>query len=256
MAATFPMALKVFSTFHDYTDVIWAYSVNEIHDEIVAIESVLGTTPFVGTPYTSFAGAIQDLYANKAPVLHTHVHSTLIGDNVGNDHPQYMQVTGYPGFSRPVAGQNATALNDLATIGQLLSFGWQTAAQVEAAVENATQYLMCGAYGGPPLAGPAVAPNFIVQGGMADGCTDDNGQIFVPFKTVLGTVQSFVCTKLPPETGLGAPPVPCPPYNWIEAQVTLVGCSGYGAVVQFSHDYSWQPNMHVTLTWIAIGMSN
>ena len=252
MAATFPQGLKVFTTFHDYTDVIWAYSVNEIHDEIVAIENILGTTPFAGTPYTSFAGAIQDLYTNKAPVLHTHVHSTLIDDNLGNDHPQYIMVTGYPGFSRPVAGQAATLPQHLLPIGQLLGFGYQTGAQVEAAVEGALHNLMSGAYGGAPLAGPAVAPDFIIQGGYFGGCTDVNGQVWVPFGTAIGTVQSFVCTKIPPQADGSV----CPPYNWIEAQVTLVYANGYGAMVQFSHDYSWQPGMHVSLTWICIGMNN
>lgn len=251
MPATFPAALKVFTTWHDYTDVIWAYSVNQLQDEVVAIENVLGTMPFSGTPYTSFGGAIQDLYANKAPTMHTHVHSTLIGDNKGNDHPQYIQVSGYPGFTRPVTGVNASNPNHLLPIGQLLSFGYQTAAQVEAVVEGALHNLMSGAIGGPPLAGPEVAPDYIVQGGVVNGCTDGNGQIFVPFGTPMGTVQAFVCTKIPPQEF-----APCPPYNWVEAQVTLVGASGYGAVVQFSHDYSWQPGMHVTLTWIAIGMNN
>jgi hypothetical protein len=252
MAATFPQALKVFTTFHDYTDVIWAYSINEIHDEVVAIENILGTTPFFGTPYTTFGGAIQDLYANKAPTLHTHVHSTMIGDNQGNDHPQYIQVSGYPGFSGPVAGKNASAGGHLLPLGQLFSFGFQTAASVEAAVENALQFLMTGAYGGGALApaGYIAAPNFIVQGGEFTGCTNGSGQIFVPFGTPMAVVQAFVATKMPPE----APTQPCPPYNWIEAQITLVGASGYGAVVQFSHDYSLQPNMWVTLTWIAIGV--
>jgi len=252
MAATFPVALKVFNTYHDYTDVIWAYSINEIHDEIVAIESILGTNPFLGTPYTTFGGAIQDLYANKAPTLHTHVHSTLIGDNVGNDHPQYIQVSGYPGFSRPVAGQNASAGNHLIPWGQVASFGYMNWDQTVAAINSALQFVMTGAYGGPPLAGPAVDPNFLVQGGEFTGCTNGSGQVFVPFGTPMGTVQAFVATKMPPEL----PTQPCPPYNWIEAQITLVGVSGYGAVVQFSHDYSWQPNMWVTLTWIAIGMYN
>jgi hypothetical protein len=251
MSASFPIGLKVFTTYHDYTDVIWAYSVNEIHDEIVAIEQVLGTTPFSNTPYTSFAGAIQDLYTNKAPSSHTHVHSTLLEDNQGNDHPQYIMVSGYPGFSRAVGGQHASAPNHLLPLSQLQGFGYQTAGQVAAAVENAVRNLMSGANGGPPLAGPAVAPNFIVQGGTHSGCTDSNGQITVSFGTVLGTVQSFVATKIPPAGGQ-----PCPPYNWIEAQVTLVGVSGYGATVQFSHDYSWQPNMAVSFSWIAIGMLN
>ena len=253
MTATFPMALKVFNTFHDYTDVIWAYSINEIHDEVLAIENVLGTAPFTGTPYTSFAGAILNLYITKAPVLHTHVHSTLIGDNQGNDHPQYIQVSGYPGFSGPVGGVNASAPNHLMPFGQLQSFGyWKPPPQVEAVVEGAVENLMSGAPGGPPLAAPPgadLSPNFIVQGGLFSGCTDGNGQLFVPFGTPIGTVQSFVCTKIPPQGS-----EPCPPYNLVEAQVTLVGASGTGAVVQFSHDYSWQPGMHVSLTWIVIGM--
>ena len=249
MAATYPLALKVFNTFHDYTDVIWAYSVNEIHDEVIAIEQVLGTAPFLGTPYTSFAGAIQDLYANKAPTNHTHVHATLLNDNQGNDHPQYMMVNGYPGFSRPVSGQRATALTHLLPLSQLYSFGYQNTAQVEAAIEAALGNLMSGANGGPPLAGPAQAPNFKVQGGLFSGCTDGNGQVVVPFGTPMGTVQAFVCTKIPPQGSQ-----PCPPYNWIEAQVTLVGAAGGYAVVQFSHDYSWQPYMHVSLTWIVIGI--
>lgn len=252
MAATFPLALKVFSTYHDYTDVIWAYSVNEIHDEIVAIENILGTNPFNGTPYTTFGGAIQDLWINKAPTLHTHVHSTMVGDTQGNDHPQYIMVSGYPGFSRPVAGQSAQAGNQLMTLGQLFGFGFMNVWQVEAAIQAAIGGLMTGAYGGSPLAGPEVSPNFMVQGGEFTGCTNGAGQIFVPFGTPMGTVQAFVATKMPPEQ----PAQPCPPYNWIEAQITLMGASGYGAVVQFSHDYSWQAGMWVTLTWIAIGMFN
>lgn len=263
MAATYPVALKVFSVFHDYTDVIFAYSVNEIHDEILAIENVLGpltlnpgsTVPIIAnTPYTTFASAILDLYNTKAPSLHTHVHSTLVGDNAGNDHPQYMQVNGYPGFSRPVSGQHASAPSHLVPLSQVQAMGYQTVTQVNEAVDDALGTLMSGAVGGPPstpLAGPAVAPNFIVQGGVFNGCTDGNGQVHVPYGTIMGTVQSFVATKLPPQGS-----EPCPPYNWIEAQITLVGGDGTQAIVQFSHDYSWQPNMHVSLSWIALGMLN
>ena len=67
MAATFPAAIKVFTVFHDYTDIIWALSINECHDEIVALEKIVGANPFLGTPFTSVGGAIQYLYNNKAP---------------------------------------------------------------------------------------------------------------------------------------------------------------------------------------------
>lgn len=72
----------------------------------------------------------------------------------------------------------------------------------------------------------------------------------MPFGINYGqVVQAFSCTKLPPQGGGG-----CPPYNWIEAQMTLLGVSGNSATVQFSHDYSWQGNMWVTFTWIVMGI--
>lgn len=248
MAATYPAALKVFSTFHDYTDVIWAWSVNEIHDEVVAIESVLGTSPFSGTPYTTFSGAIQDLYATKAPSNHTHTHHTLLDDTQGNDHPQYIQVTGYPGFSQAVAGQNAWAAQHLLPLGQLQSFGYQNAAQVQAAVNAALGNLMSGAVGPAGIWRSAPVPTWKVQGGSFTGVTDGSGRVFINFTTPYQQcVQAFVCTKMPPGPGAGTP------YNWVEAQTTLVGVSGTTATVQFSHDYSWQAGMKVTLNWIAIG---
>jgi hypothetical protein len=250
MAATFPAAIKVFTVFHNYTDIIWALSINECHDEIQALEKTLGANPFASTPYTSFGGAIQDLYLNKAPINHTHGHHDLLNDTVGNDHPQYIQVTGYPGFSRPVAGKAGTAPADLVPLSQLQSFGYQNAAQVQAAVNAATANLMAGARGGPPLLGATSSTAWRITGGLFSGCTDGNGQVTVPFGIAYGQcVQAFSCTKLPPQ-GSG----PCPPYNWIEAQMTLVGVAGNSARVQFSHDYSWQPNMWVSFTWIVMGI--
>jgi len=256
MTATFPRAIKVFTVFHDYTDYIMALSINECHDEIQALEKTLGTNPFSGTPYLSFSGAIQDLYVNKAPANHTHLHHSLLDEAVGNDHPQYIQINGYPGFSRPVTGVAGSAPGDLVPLSQLQSFGYQNASQVQTMVNKATVSLMTGATlmagskGGTPLSGSTSSTAWRIQGGVFSGCTDANGQITVPFGTNYGQcVQAFTCTKLPP-IGSG----PCPPYNWIEAQVTLVGASGSGATVQFSHDYSWQPNMWVSFSWIAMGI--
>ena len=131
MAATFPAAIKVFTVFHDYTDIIWALSINECHDEIVALEKIVGANPFLGTPFTSVGGAIQYLYNNKAPTNHTHLHHSNLEDAIGNDHPQYMQVTGYPGFSRPVGGVAGSAPADLVPLSRLRSFGFLNQADPE-----------------------------------------------------------------------------------------------------------------------------
>jgi len=250
MAATFPAAIKVFSVFHDYTDIIWALSINECHDEIVALESVVGTNPFSGTPYTSVSGAIQDLYNSKSPANHTHVHKNLGEDNQGNDHPQYMQNNGYPGFSRPVAGVAGNAPADLVPLSQLQSFGYLNSAQVQGMVNASTASLMAGAHGGAPLLGASASTAWRITGGLFSGCTDGSGRVTFSFgMTYSQVVQSVQITKLPPQGSGG-----CPPYNWIESQQTLVGVSGNSATVQFSHDYSWQPNMWVSFTWIAMGI--
>jgi hypothetical protein len=252
MPAVFPAAIKVFSVFHDYTDVIWAHSINECHDEIHALEALVGISPFTGTPYTSVGQAIQDLYNSKAPNNHTHSHNNLLDDTQGNDHPQYIMTNGYPGFTAPVGGHAGSNPADLVPLSQLQSFGYLNTAQVQAMVNAALGNLMAGAWGGAPLAGHASAPNWRITGGVSSGCTDGAGRVTIGFGLNYGyCVQSFIATKLPPQAaGAG---FPCPPYNWIEAQLTLVGVSGNAATVQFSHDYSWQPGMWVTFAWIVMG---
>jgi hypothetical protein len=247
MTAVFPNAIKIFQVFHDYSDIIWSISINECHDEIQALESLVGINPFQNTPYTSVGAALQDLYLNKAPTNHTHTHGNLLDDSQGNDHPQYILTTGQPGFTGPVGGVAGGAPADLVPLSQLQSFGYQNAWQVQNAVNAALGSLMAGAWGGPPLVGAAASPAWRIQGGVKSGLTDGAGRITVSFNPGYGRcVQAFTCTKLPPSGG-------GPPYNWIEAQVTLVGISGGGATVQFSHDYSWQPHQWVTFSWIAMG---
>ena len=250
MTATFPRAIKVFTVFHDYTDIIWALSINECHDEIVALEKIVGANPFLGTPFTSVGGAIQYLYNNKAPTNHTHLHHSNLEDAIGNDHPQYMQVTGYPGFSRPVGGVAGSAPADLVPLSQLRSFGFLNQGQIQSMINASTQSLMAGARGGTPLLGSSSSTAWRITGGLFSGCTDGNGRVTFGFGLTYGqVVQSVQITKLPPQGSGG-----CPPYNWIEAQQTLVGVSGSSATVQFSHDYSWQPNQWVSFTWIAMGI--
>jgi hypothetical protein len=247
MAAVFPSAVKIFQVYHDYTDIIWAISINECHDEIQALEHLVGVNPFQNTPYTSVGQALQDLWLNKAPNNHTHTHRNLLDDAQGNDHPQYILTNGQPGFTGPVGGKAGSAPSDLVPLSQLQSMGYQNSAQVQAAVNGALGSLMAGAAGGPPLVGAPASSAWRIQGGVHSGLTNGSGQIGVYFNPGYGhCVQAFTATKLPPSGG-------GPPYNWIEAQLTLVGVSSAGAVLQFSHDYSWQPGMWVSFSWIAMG---
>jgi hypothetical protein len=250
--AVYPTALKVFTTYQDYTDTIWAVSVNEIHSEVYAIESTLGTNPFYSTPYSTFSGAIQDLYLNKAPATHQHAHNALLQDNVGDDHEQYIRTDGTRAFTGPVGGQNAVAGNQLVPLRQLQGLGYINTGQAQAIIDGAVATLLRGAWGGPPLGqwGPTPAqPNWTLKGGSAQVCTNGSGIVTVSFGSAfISLVQAFIATKIPAPGGQG-----CPPYNHIEAQLTLVGVSLSTVSVQFSHDYSWQPGMWVAFNWLAIG---
>jgi hypothetical protein len=248
---SYPTALKVFTTFQDYTDIIWAVSINEIHAELGAIEAVLGVNPFYGTPYTTFSGGLLDLYNNKAPIIHNHDHNLLYNDAVGDVHTQYILTNGSRGFTHPVNGVAGSG-NDLVPLSQLQSFGYINSGQATTLVNESLANLATGAVGGPALYGSAPAsPNWQIRGGTFQGCSNASGIVGISLGSPGYTtcLQAFVCTKIPAASGQ-----PCPPYNHIEAQLTLVGSSLDTANVQFSHDYSWQPYMWVAFNWVSIGV--
>jgi len=45
MSASYPRAIKTFDVHHDYTDDVMAAHVNDLQDEVVALESILGVNP-------------------------------------------------------------------------------------------------------------------------------------------------------------------------------------------------------------------
>jgi hypothetical protein len=265
---TYPSAVKVFPTFHDYTDVIFAYSVNELHDEVISVENVLGTWTngqvIDGTQYTTFSIAIQDLFNTKAPINHAHSHH-LLGDLVTNsvtgqiedDHLQYSRCDGQRPFTGPVAGVWASRDDQLVPLSQLLNFGYITIPQAEFLIGLAMSNLVTGAWGGPPTAGASPpAPTWRLTGGVTEGATDSAasghhpGWLFTGFNNAFQhMVQGFVATKMPVSAGQG----PYPPYNYIEAQLTLTYIDPYGCWCAFSHDYSFQPSVWAKYSWLAIG---
>lgn len=257
----YPRAIKVFTIYHDYTDVIWALSINEVNAEVAEIERTLGANPLNNTPYRTFGGAIQDLWANKAPSTHTHSHHLIQDDNVGDDHQMYSKVDGSRAFTHAVGGVAGTNPANLVTLKQLQDMAYVDTNLVNQLIAKAIKNLVFGAFGGPPLYAPfgnPAAPDWILKGGILphswpDG-TDANGIVHVPFGTGFPHgVQALAATKIPVQHSAGYAAAPNGDYNHIETQITLVGASLGGAVIQFSHDYSWQPYMNVALSWLAIG---
>lgn len=90
MAATYPGAIRVFINFADYVDINYAQNINELHDEIVAIETYLGPNPQTlhDAAHTSntVGDVLDTLDTGKSPIGHTHASlpsSTLGGPASG-----------------------------------------------------------------------------------------------------------------------------------------------------------------------------
>jgi hypothetical protein len=69
MPATYPKGIKNFTTKHDYTDYVMAIDVEDIQDEVVALESILGSNPLAMVnpdprqpqPWTNISGRFDAL---------------------------------------------------------------------------------------------------------------------------------------------------------------------------------------------------
>lgn len=86
MPASFPTSLKVFTTRAD-GEVVYAAHMNEVQEEVAAIQSELGTDPS-GTSYTTVKARIAAV-ETAAAGAHAHDHGNLTGLG-DDDHPQYV----------------------------------------------------------------------------------------------------------------------------------------------------------------------
>jgi len=88
----YPQSIASFTTKIDLQTVVDASDVNNLQNEVVAIETALGTNIAVSPTAGSFPSAtarIGALETGKSPISHTHVHATLSALGA-DDHPQYM----------------------------------------------------------------------------------------------------------------------------------------------------------------------
>jgi outer membrane protein OmpA-like peptidoglycan-associated protein len=205
VAASYPAAIKSFATFADQPGdpnspdltIVHAQHLNELHDEVRAIETTLGAAPFVGLPFQSLNRLLLDLRANKAPLVHRHGHSDLGGDAAGNDHPQYARTDGSTAFTAPIGGVAATRGDQLVTWGQAQNAGFLTASQVNSQITAGLLGFLRG------------VPNGLAcTGGFHIEATDPNGNITVWYPGIFRNNPVFVFAKSPVVRN----PTPFPPY--------------------------------------------
>lgn len=101
--ASYPTAIRTFTAWQDYTDIIWAFHPNEIHVEVTAIESTLGVSP-QGAAATVAArlGAIE---ASITPLAsRTYVDNAEASDRAYEDAAIAARVLGSPCGSQALLG--------------------------------------------------------------------------------------------------------------------------------------------------------
>jgi hypothetical protein len=281
--AAYPVSIKSFLTYHDQPSnpslivpdpdkpgstvdltIDRAKITDEIHDEVVAMESTIGIGIPLATPGAVTIGSeitylFQNLSPGQAdpithvvyplpPPSHNHIHDQL-GGNDADVHPQYMRVDGTRSFGAAVSGQPATAMNDLATLGQAQGQGWLNYTQAETVINN--QVLTEAPY---PMISTHDFPGYQryhMTGGLLAGYTDSNGLIRIDYSRAnFRGIASIVFMKLP-YPGSSAYGYT---YRYEEDQLILWEIDNSGAWIRFSEDIVVDRQAWVALTWMVLGV--
>jgi hypothetical protein len=127
MAAAFPTSVKTFTTRSDNTDTIFAAHINDLQDEVNAIETALGVSPtnsaFRSTNYGSVDARLEGIETDYSLGSHTHsgYMATSGGTFSGNvNHADFE-------LQRPLLVDWAEKLNTVATSTAALALDYAVA---------------------------------------------------------------------------------------------------------------------------------
>ena len=230
----------------------------DVQTEIISLEKTIGTRPFLVPTQPNLGKSVQWLFNNKSPgrvdyrnsipplppPSHNHAHHMSL-DNNADDHPQYMRVDGTRAFANPVTAPPAVATNQLITLAQARTAGLNST-QVEQIIQSQMSY-----WAQFTLTGPRPG-RCKMTGGMAQGYTDGNGNLYVSFAPAgFSTLLTFVYMKLPfpGESMLG-----WYAYQYMEDQLVLLSMDARGAWIQFIEDIRVDRQALVCLSWMAVGV--
>lgn len=120
MTASYPTSLKVYTAKAD-GETIYGAHMNAVQEEIVAIETVLGTSP-QGASGTVKA-RIAAVESGKAATSHNHSHNSLTGLTTGDPHTQYLTkaIATTKGDILAATGSAVLARLGVGTDGQVLT---------------------------------------------------------------------------------------------------------------------------------------
>lgn len=220
----------------------------DLHTEIISLESVIGTNPFMAPGASTVGASIRYLYNYKADLTHTHRH--FMSKNLtADDHPQYMRHDGARPFRAPVTAPGAVSAHELINLSQAKAAGL-TYTQVQSIITNtlAAQKLVPGDHN---ITGPDNR-RWKMAGGVAQGYTDSNGNLWVDLSPArFNGILSFNFMKMPFPGGsmLG-----WYAYQYMEDQLILMALSNSGAMIQFIEDIRVDRQALVCMCWLALGI--
>jgi hypothetical protein len=242
--ASWPNSIAQFSPVQDFSgpnSVVFAATMNSIFAEIVALESGIGPSPFSGLAYANLNQALTDLYVNKSPSNHSHNHSDMIGDAVGDDHPQYAKVDGSRPFTNPITAPPAASGSQLATLGQVVAYGYATSSSVSSQIAAASANVVRGSpSGSAPLFGTIPGnPQWQIHGGTpSNPSTNASGIAWATWPAFPNATVGFVASCM----------------NGGEVSLSLVNATLSQANMVFVNAFG-QPMVlqPVTFSWVALG---
>lgn len=88
MVASYPTSVRIFTTKVDNDDINYAAHINDLQDEVVALQQTIGTSP--QGSFGTLKARVGDLETGKSDVTHNHSHNSLTGLTTGNPHTQYL----------------------------------------------------------------------------------------------------------------------------------------------------------------------
>ena len=160
MAASYPTSVRSFTTKVNVVDIIQAAHPNSLQEEVVAIESVLGTAPSVATAAvaTDWANTATDYITIKARLAN--IEKGIVADT----HTQYVKRVG--GSTITSSANNVTGLVIKGAVSQSANLQeWQdSSGAIVAYLDASGNFSATNVTGGSGSGADAVLTNFMLGG--------------------------------------------------------------------------------------------
>lgn len=160
MAATYPTSVRSFTTKVNVVDIIEAAHPNSLQEEVVAIESVIGTAPSVSTSATAsgWSNTSTDYVTIKARLAN--IEKGIVADT----HTQYVKIAGGSTITADTSSTKGLVIKGAASQSANLQEWQDSSGNVVAYLDAAGNFSATNVTGGGGSGADAVLTNFMLGG--------------------------------------------------------------------------------------------